>query len=153
SKQQNSPPSFSPKGKYLLSFDGKDWQTLSIPDLKRTNLTRKLGVSFVNELHDQPSNPPSYGAAGWTSDDRHVLLYDRYDIWLVAADGSWAKNITAGVGRKNTTQLRVVRLDIRERGIDPNKPLLVRAENESTRDTGFYRVSPTGATAPKMLIM
>ncbi len=152
-KALNSPPSFSPKGKYLHSFDGKDWQTLAIPELKRTNLTGKLGVSFVNELHDQPSDPPAYGVAGWTSDDKHVLLYDRYDIWLVAADGSGAKNITAGLGRKTTTQLRVVRLDPRERGIDPNRPLLVRAENESTRDTGFYRVSPTGAGAPQMLIM
>jgi dipeptidyl aminopeptidase/acylaminoacyl peptidase len=151
--KQPSPPSFSPGGKYLLSFDGKDWQTASVPDLKRVNLTGKLGVSFVNELHDQPSNPPPYGSAGWLSGDTHVLLYDRYDLWLVAADGSSAKNITGGVGRKTTTQLRAVRLDPRERSVDPNKPLLVRAESERTRDTGFYRVSPTGAGAPKLLIM
>jgi dipeptidyl aminopeptidase/acylaminoacyl peptidase len=152
-RKQVFPPSFSPGGKYLLSFNGKDWLSRSVPDGKPINLTAKLGVSFVNELHDQPGNPPSYGFASWTADDRHVLLYDRYDIWLVAADGSGAKNLTANIGRKAMTQLRIVRLDRGERGIDPNKPLLVRAENEATRDTGFYRLSPTAATPPKLLIM
>jgi hypothetical protein len=27
--------------------------------------------------------PNSYGNAGWTKDDREVLIYDRYDIWRV----------------------------------------------------------------------
>jgi hypothetical protein len=26
-----------------------------------------------------------YGSAGWTSDGKYVLLYDRYDIWEVSA--------------------------------------------------------------------
>ena len=65
-------------------------------------------------------------------------------------DGSSAKNLTGGVGRKTTTQLRLVRLDPRQQGIDLARPLLVRAENEETRDTGFYRITP-GSTSPKLL--
>ncbi|MFO0845091.1 MAG: hypothetical protein U0797_22335 [Gemmataceae bacterium] len=81
-----------------------------------------------------------------------MLLYDRYDVWLVAADGSGARNITKGLGRKNRTQLRLVRTDGRDRAFDVNQPQLVRAENETTRDTGFYRVSLVGGE-PKLLVM
>src|SRR5262249_39838228 len=150
--KQLSGLSFSPGGKYLLTFDGKDWLCLSVPSGKKVNLTARLKVRFDSELFDAPSTPPPYGLAGWTKDDRHVLIYDRYDIWMIAPDGSSAKNLTAGLGRKTTTALRVVGLDPRERSFDPAKPLLVRADNERTRDTGFYRVSFTGGS-PKLLIM
>ena len=83
--------SWSPDGKYAVFFDGKDWNSISIPDGKVTNLTRKLGVSFAREENDLPIAPSSYGLAGWTKDDKQVLLYDRYDIWIVSANGSSAK--------------------------------------------------------------
>ncbi len=149
---QAFPPSLSPDGKFLLSYDGKDWNTLSVPDGKRVNLTATLGVSFANELYDSPSEPFSYGVAGWTKGDKHVLLYDRYDVWMIAPDGSSVKNLTAGLGRKTTTQLRIVRLDPAQRSFELDKPLMLRAESETTRDTGFYRVSFTGGD-PALLIM
>jgi dienelactone hydrolase len=142
----------SPGGKYALFYDGKDWNSLSIAGVKITNLTRGLGVGFGREDHDQPSTPPPYGLAGWCDDDRHVLLYDRYDLWRVAADGSGARNLTAGFGRKNKIQLRYVRLDPQEKAINLRRPLLLRAENETTRDTGFYRAGGEGGE-PQNLIM
>ena len=143
---------WSPGGRYALFYDGKDWNTLSIPDCKVVNLTRNLGVKFWREDHDSPSTPPPYGSGGWTSDDRYVLLYDQYDIWQVAPDGSNAKNLTDGVGRKEKTEFRYARLDPQEKGIDPAKPLLLRAENEWTRDSGFYRDKIDGGM-PEKLIM
>lgn len=143
---------WSPGGRYALFYDGKDWNTLSIPDCKVVNLTSKLGVSFWREDHDSPSTPPSYGSAGWTSDDKYVLLYDRYDIWQIAPDGSNAKNLTDGIGRKEKIQFRYAKLDPQEKGIDPSKPLLLRAENEWTRDSGFYR-DRIGGGMPEKLIM
>ena len=151
-KKQTSELSFSPGGKYLLTFDGKDWHTLSVPGGKKINLSGRLGVRFDREWHDTPSTPPPHGHAGWTKDDKQVLIYDRYDLWQIAPDGSGAKNLTAGLGRKNTVRLRVVRLDPRERSFDPAKPLLLRAENEQTGDTGFYRASLAGGS-PTLLIM
>ena len=72
----------------------------------------------------------------------------------IAPDGSSAKNITAGYGRANNIQLRYVRTesDPRERWIDPTKPLLVRAENQTNHDTGFFRASLAGGN-PSQLIM
>ncbi len=143
---------WSPGGKYALFFDGRDWNAISTADSKVVNLTRNLGVSFSQEDHDSPSTPPSYGNAGWTADEKYILLNDRYDIWQVAPDGSGAKNLTDGVGRKEKTELRYVRLDSEERTVDPARPMLLKAENEVTRESGFYRDKVNGGL-PEKLIM
>ena len=151
-KKQRGGTSWSPAGKYALFYDGKNWNTASIPDGKVTNLTANLGVNFYNEEHDSPSTPGSYGSAGWTADEKYILLYDKFDIWQVAPDGSSAKNLTDGVGRREKIQLRYVRLDPQERAIDAAKPLLLRAENDWTLDSGFYRDKINGGM-PEKLVM
>jgi len=151
-KRQQFGATVSPSGKYVLFYDRKDWSTVSVAGGKAVNLTKNLGVKFWQENHDSPSEPPPYGAGGWTADDKYVLLYDRFDIWQVAPDGSAAKNLTAGIGRKEQMQLRHVRPDPQEKFIDPAKPLLLRAESEWTRDSGFYRVRIDGG-APEKLLM
>ena len=145
--------SLSPNAKYAIYFDGKDWNSYSVASGEVVNLTKNLKVSFYNEEHDSPSTPNSYGSAGWTKDDNDVLIYDRYDIWQLAPDGSRAKNLTDGVGRKEKTTLRYVRLDPRERSIDPDKPMLLRAEQQETRDSGFYRDTVNGDALPQKLLM
>ncbi|MBI1762866.1 MAG: S9 family peptidase [Acidobacteria bacterium] len=152
-KGARSGAGLSPNAKYTLYFDGKDWNTISLPDGKVTDLTAKLGVAFWQEDDDHPDIAPSYGNAGWVKDDKYVLLYDQYDIWQVAPDGSSAKNLTDGVGRKDKIEFRYARLDPEERFIDPAKPLLLRAEVEWTRDSGFYRGRVDGNSAPEKLLL
>ena len=146
--------SFSTNAKYGLYFDGKDWNSISVADGKTVNLTKSFGVNFWQENHDTPDTPGSYNNGGWTKDDKYIFLYDRYDIWRVSPDGSGAKNLTDGVGRKEKIVFRIVNLrtDPQERGIDPAQPLLLRAENEWTRETGFYRHTVEGGV-PQKLIM
>src|SRR5262249_49009596 len=151
-KRQPQPATISPSGSYILFYDGKDWSTISAADGKVVNLTSKLGVSFAREDHDSPSTIPAYGVSGWTAGDKDVLIYDRFDIWRFAPDGSLAKNLTNGLGRQDKTALRYVRLEQQEKFIDPAKPLLLHAENEVTRDSGFYRVRLDGG-APDKLVM
>ncbi len=154
-KKNRGAAALSPDGSRGLYFDGRNWNSISVPDGKVTNLTAALGVKFFDEQADTPGTPPAYGAAGWTKDGKYVLLNDRYDIWQVAPDGSSAKNLTDAVGRRSQIAFRYVRLDSdpRDRGIDPAKPLLLRAENERTRDTGFYREWIDSTRAPQKLIM
>src|SRR6185312_11813250 len=66
---------------------------------------------------------------------------------------SRAKNVTDGVGRKEKTALRYVRLDPKERSIDPDKPMLLSAENQETRDSGFYRDTVNSDGLPQKLLM
>jgi len=151
--KQRGNVSLSPNAKFALYFDGKDWFSYSVATGAVTNLTKSIDAKFFNEQNDLPSIPGSYGIAGWTKDDVDVLIYDRYDVWQVAPDGSRTKNLTDGVGRKEKTTLRYVRLDPRERWIDPDKPMLLQAENEETRDTGFYRDKVNSDAAPQKLLV
>jgi len=153
SSKQHGNVSLSPNAKYAIYFDGKDWDSYSVANGTMTNLTKNLTVHFYDEQNDVPSVPGSYGLAGWTKDDADVLIYDRYDIWQIAPDGSHAKNLTDGVGRKEMTALRYVRLDPKERWIDPDKPMLLSAENEETRDSGFYRDKVNSDAPPQKLLM
>lgn len=145
---------WSPSGRYLLHFDGKDWSTISVPDGKSVNLTASLGVKFFNEDTDTPSIPNAYGSAGWTKDGKSVLIYDRYDIWRISPDGTGAKNITAGYGRNHDIRMRYVRTttDPHDRWIEGSQPLLLSGENLTTYDQGFYRGSIEGGE-PKQLLM
>ena len=60
-KKSRGSMTWSPSGRYLLSFDGKDWNTISVPDGKTVNLTANLPVKFWNEDTDTPSTPGAYG--------------------------------------------------------------------------------------------
>jgi dipeptidyl aminopeptidase/acylaminoacyl peptidase len=153
SKKHTGNASWSPNGKYLLFFDGKDWSTVSVPDGKSVNLTSKLPVKFFDEEDDHPSDAAPYGTGGWTKDGRSVLLWDRYDVWRVAPDGSGAKNITAGYGRQHDLRLRNIPLveDPHDRWIDPSKPLLLRSDSLRTWDSGFFSGTLEGAE-PKPLV-
>jgi dipeptidyl aminopeptidase/acylaminoacyl peptidase len=151
--KQRSAVSLSPGAKYAIYFDGKDWYSYAVNGGSTVNLTKDIKVNFYNEENDTPSVPGSYGIAGWTKDDADVLIYDKYDIWRVSPDGSAANNLTDGVGRKESTTLRYVRLDPRERSIDPGKPMLLSAENQETHDSGFYRDKVSGTALPQKLLM
>ena len=154
-KKQRGTMTWSPSGRYLLYFDGKDWNTVSVPDGKKTNLTATLGVKFFNEDTDTPSTPGPYGNGGWTKDGKSVLLYDRFDIWRVSPDGTGGKNMTAGYGLAHDLRLRYIRTEAenpRERWIDGTKPVMLSAENLKTYETGLFRASLDGG-APKQLTM
>ena len=154
-KKHEGRMTWSSDGKYALYFDGKDWNSIALPSGKTTNLTAKLPAKFWNEENDTPEKPPAYGNGGWTQDDKFVLLYDHYDIWQVAPDGGSALNLTAGLGRKEHLERRYVSLDREERGggIDPTKPLLLRAENMETHDSGFYSTKIDAKAAPWKVVM
>lgn len=170
----------SPNSKAAAWFDGKDWFAAGIPNGQPVNLTAKLKEKFFDEEFDQPMTPRSYGSAGWSSDDRYLFVYDRFDIWRLAVDGSEAKNVTE-TGRGLGVRLRLLRVekpaddeeqpaeptptpggpptggpggrggDRAESGLDATKPWLLSAENLTTRDTGFYRMPPNAK--PQLLLM
>jgi dipeptidyl aminopeptidase/acylaminoacyl peptidase len=149
--------SLSPGGQYLLYFDEDkgNWHTHRVSDGARANLTDKIaGIRFQQEEHDTPNAPGPYGLAGWTDGDKSVLVYDQFDVWEVKPDGSGARNVTGGHGRKMNIALRYRSFDPEERTIPANKPLLLSATDEKTRATGFYRLASLATTAaPAKVVM
>ncbi len=135
--EHQGPVSLSPCGTHLLYFRDRNWHVFNTNDSGNYNLTGSVENAFYNENHDRPSEVPSYGFAGWTSDGHHALIYDRYDIWLADMESFEMKNITAGLGRKRETVLRIMRLDD-EPAFDPGKSVLIEGFNENNKQRAIY---------------
>src|SRR5207244_10003761 len=121
----------SPSGRQAIFYDGKDWNTMSLPDGKVTNLTRNIPARFYNEDFDSPSTPPAYGVMGWSSDEYYVLLYDKYDIWEVGAKGGSYRKLTQPSGKDAKLarlQYRYVKLDPKEKTIDLSQLMMLQRE-------------------------
>ena len=158
-----SQPKLSPGGQYAYWFDERDslWRAWSVTDGRRIDLTRGLPSKFFDEEHDTPNLPGSYGSAGWTTGDRYVWLYDRYDIWQVDPTGREKPlNLTAGWGRKNNVRLRRTEIDDDdtpnrfsvEKAIDPKTELFLTGIWESDKSTGILK-SKSGLSALEPTIL
>ena len=147
--------SLSPGGRYVSWFgmDDYDWYVYDIANETTRNLTETLDVRFDREDWDQPQAAGSYGIAGWLSGDEGVLVYDRYDIWMLRPDGSEARMITDGYGRTHDLSFRRIRLNPDEDFIDPSGELLLGTTNEETRATGFYVDLVSGSELPREVMM
>jgi dipeptidyl aminopeptidase/acylaminoacyl peptidase len=147
---------WSPDARYAAFYSGKQWQLFDAGSRQVRPLTASLGVAVHDEDDDTPDPPGSYGSGGWTRDSRSFLVYDRYDVWQVFTDSQPARNLTEGEGRKARIEFRVQRLEPEEdaddeRGVDPAKPLYLRAVSEETRATGIYRDGFNGGTPQRLL--
>lgn len=145
----------SPGGKYVVWFTKGQWHSYIVATGARVELSAKApDVRFDDVEWDSPDTAPPYGVAGWTRDDRDVLLYDQYDVWNFDPAGVRApRNITDAVGRREHVRLRLVDLDPDDRFIDPAQPLLLRAFNVDTKASGFYRDRLEASVPPERLVM
>jgi dipeptidyl aminopeptidase/acylaminoacyl peptidase len=147
--------SISPGGQWLLYFndDDRNYYAIRVADGRSFNLTAKLGVSLVDETWDTPDEPGPYGTAGWTDGDRSILIYDRYDIWDVLPDGSKARMITSGIGRRGKITFRYARLDPEKRAVPAAEPIVLLATDETTRASGAYRVTVSNPADPVRIFL
>lgn len=132
-------PDFSPNGNfvYWYSYPDTAWFAYAIDKQQTVQLTDNSKVAFYNELHDSPSLPRPYGLAGWTEDDDFMLIYDRYDIWLVDPSKELAQNnLTNGRAQKRVS--RYIWLDREERSIQEVEPMLLSFTDEDSRASGYY---------------
>jgi dipeptidyl aminopeptidase/acylaminoacyl peptidase len=145
----------SPGGGYVLYFDSGSgsWFTYHIADGTRANLTDRLPVKFARENHDTPDLAPAYGSAGWTDGDKSVVLYDMFDLWEIHPDGTGARVVTAGEGRRQHLVFRYRSLNLEARTLPSTTPLLLTTTNDDTEATGFYRVTLAGTSAPEKILM
>jgi acetyl esterase/lipase len=145
----------SPGGRWLLYFNDEDrnYYAIRVADGKAFNLTAKLGVSLVDETWDTPDEPGPYGTGGWTDGDRSVLIYDRYDIWEVLPDGTKARMITNGIGRRDKITFRATRLDPDKKTVPAAEPIILLATNETTKASGAYRVTLANPADPSKIVM
>jgi predicted peptidase len=126
----------SPEGKYALYAQDGNYFVYDIAKRTHTNITQGVATQFadVEDDHTVPEKP-MFGNGGWTPGDRSVLLYDKYDVWEVAPDGSKATNLTNGAADR--VRHRIVRLDFEDRTVDPSQPVYVALYGETTKKYGY----------------
>jgi len=156
--QNKSNVILSPGGKYVAWYNDAD----SAYYATSTNfgsggiirLSSKIPISLCDERWDMPSEPNSYGIAGWSENDKYLFIYDRYDIWRIDPQyPNTPTNITHQFGRKNHTRLRYVKLDPEEEFIDISKPVILQAFDDHTKAEGFLSANLQQEADPLSLIM
>lgn len=85
----------SPTGKYIAYFKGDCWWIYTISSDTHHNMTKGMGINFKGK-HDSLSPDILSGSPGWSSLDKELLIYDKYDIWAVSAENGSAKKLTHG---------------------------------------------------------
>lgn len=88
--------SISPMGKHIAYFKDNHWWVYNAVTRQTTNPTKNLDVTLRNESRNLAGDVAPYGNPGWTSDDKHIVLYDQFDIWLCTVDGSYKNRLTNG---------------------------------------------------------
>lgn len=117
------------------------------------NVTDGIDVPLWNEEHDRPYPPRPYGSPGWTEGDRELLVYDRYDTWVVDPEAEAdPRRLTEGVGRRDSLRFRRIDLEPEEPAIPRGEPLLLASFDYETKASGFHRDKVSGEEPPEELL-
>ena len=145
----------SAAARFVVWWEKGAWRAHDIAASRTRDLTGAIAnARFDQETHDTPGDPSPWGVGGWTKDDARVLIYDRYDIWELDPLGTVApRNLTDGVGRRDSLTFRLVDLDPEERFYDPAQPLLLRTFDNVTKYAGLYRDRVGVVARPERIIM
>jgi dipeptidyl aminopeptidase/acylaminoacyl peptidase len=157
--RQLDPVFLSPMGRFIVYYHQKHWflyDTLvshqSSSDTKltaRRAVTDAIQIPFFDEDYDHPGDAPGYGIAGWTENDRSVIIYDKYDIWEFFTDPESESAVpftclTGGRGRKEKIVFRFQNPtapgDEDAPCFKQNQAYLLTAFSEKEKYTIFYRL-------------
>ena len=144
---------WSPNGDYLLYYDNnkRSWVILEPGTFTRRVLTDEIPYPLYDELYDRPNPAPSYGIAGWSTDGKQLIVYDRFDIWVVDLSGAtdtycWTKE----EGRKRNTIFRLFNIDWDIVRVDMQGDNRVMSMDWTTKNTGVWTLSSSGRLTPQM---
>jgi len=144
----------SPLGRYIAFYNEKDssWNSFSVKSGEFATLTENIPVCFSYEEFDMPTTPGPYGMKGWTANDDRMIVYDRYDLWMLDPNDE-AVPINLTNGRKNELKFRYIILDPDEEYIPDREELLLKAFNEANKEAGFYNLVLSRDPVPEKIFM
>lgn len=157
-------PSLSKGGKYLIGTDS------TIEDVNNNFIVYDLKTGEARNVTGSLPAPPRdeevYGSstlrdrglyvAGWSAGDRWLVVGDRYDLWrLDPTSKEVPVNLTNGFGRRNLIRLSptVLSPDSPHSPINPAKPMMLSAFDETTKNAGFYSTTVDGKSDPLQVVM
>jgi len=135
------PYGVSSTGRYVHFYEDGQFHAYDRDSGQTIDLSAAAGVSFANAANDHPvPETPSYGVAGWTTDDESLLVYDEFDVWELPVDGT-PRKLTSG--RADEIAHRVVQLD-READAYDLDDLYVSLRGKWTLHHGIGRIEGDG---------
>lgn len=145
----------SPNSRYLNYYKDRNWWVYDIDSGKHILITGKLG-----DIEDESTYPggeyPSFGFAGWSADNQYLILYTRFDVWLVSVDGKKQERLTNGepdgiryrVSTNLTGNIQYFKIyDIIGTNFDLKTGLVLEAIDMKNKASGYYKWTIKGKLA------
>lgn len=154
SKNNISRLTASPMGKYVYWYDAvkQNYFAYNTANSSVKNISDKIKIPLFDTENDVPDYANEIGVAGFTADDKYILIQDEYDIWKVDPLAIAAPvNMTNGFGRKNKTKFDYINTDPEKRYINSTEKILLRSQNKTNKNGGFYSVNVDEVKDPVLL--
>ncbi len=121
-------------GSRLLYYDEakKKYFVYNSKSKKTVIIAKDIKYNLFDEENDVPDDPSAYGIVKWMNDNETILLYDRYDLWKVDANGV-RPSIALTNGRNTKTSYRFVETDEDRKTIQVNDTILLKGFNEKDK--------------------
>ena len=121
-------------GSRLLYYDEalKKYFVYNTKTKKTTPIAKDIKYSLFDEENDVPDDPSAYGIAKWMNDNETVIIYDRYDLWKVDANGV-KPSLALTSGRKDKITYRFVETDEDRKTFTNNDTLLLKGFDDKDK--------------------
>lgn len=86
----------SPSGNYIMYFHDSKWFIYNVVTDTHSDISAGVNTSLSNTESDRKENPDPYPFIGWTTNEKSVLIHDKYDVWEVFPDGAIPRRLTKG---------------------------------------------------------
>ena len=133
-------PSYDGQSLVYYVEDQKKYKSYNAVSGVSKNILTDIPSALYDEENDMPDDPNAYGIAKWMQDNKHFLVYDRYDIWLADAAGN-SPSIKLTNGRQNKITYRFVETDYDRQYLNSNAVVLLRTFNEVDKSEGLVSLS------------
>jgi len=149
----------SPNGKYVIfqqNWRG-DFKCMDVQTGQINKLTENLPIPKKDSADLDPMTENGRGLhfGGWVKDLQAVIIYDRYDIWMLDMGGNRPPVcLTNSYGRKHHIVFRICQFeDNNRRYLIGNQKVILSAFSENNKDNGFYLLNSNPSKDPILLSM
>ena len=128
----------SPADRFVLWFNDRRYYAYEIATGETRCISEGIEYPLWDEDQDVPMIPTPYGIAGWSADDKAVLVYDRHDIWSLDPTGKTKPFcLTDGAGRKANRRFRYIKTDDEQRHIAAGQEMVLNVFDYTDKRNGL----------------
>lgn len=145
----------SPSGKYVIYYDRDSLTYFSFDIMSGIcrNITTQIKTSWISYYREDLFRAPR-GIAGWLDNDMSVMIYDRFDIWVVDPLGKRKPvNLTNSYGAKHKIVFYLGLSNSLNQTFSKNETIVLNALNLINKENGFFQKAIGLSGDPQLLTM